>query len=264
MRAKIKSAALRAFPDLALRLFSARSRRIIEAQARQLGLDQLARQVSQACGGQVAKGPFQGMRLDYDVLPVHGAPKFLGTYEQELHSIIERIIALQPRYVLNVGCAEGYYTVGLAARLPTATVFTADADPKALKATLHNAAINDVLSRVHAVGILKPTSFASYLKAPGSVVLMDCEGAEFVLLNPQADGVLLQSHILVEVHPEFGTEEELSSRFWRTHTIMSISPQDRCPSDAPLVVVGSGINVLQALNERTGKKSWLYLEAIGR
>jgi hypothetical protein len=57
------------------------------------------------------------MRLDYESLPVHAAPKFLGTYERELYSVIERAIELAPRYVLNIGCAEGFYAVGLALRL---------------------------------------------------------------------------------------------------------------------------------------------------
>jgi hypothetical protein len=67
---------------------------------------------------------------------VHASPKFLGTYELELHRVIERAIELRPKYVLNVGCAEGFYPVGLAIRLSDAQIFAADADPKALSATL--------------------------------------------------------------------------------------------------------------------------------
>jgi hypothetical protein len=106
IKKKIKAAALRAFPALALQFFSIRSRRMIETQARELGLDRLAREVSRATGSTVAAGPFVGMRLDYELFPVHASPKFLGTYEQELHRVIERAIQLHPKYILNVGCAE--------------------------------------------------------------------------------------------------------------------------------------------------------------
>src|SRR5438105_15757199 len=89
IKKKIRGAALRAFPELALQFFSIRSRRMIESQARQLGLDKLAREVSRATGSTVAAGPFAGMRLDYELFRVHASPKFLGTYEQELHRVIE-------------------------------------------------------------------------------------------------------------------------------------------------------------------------------
>jgi hypothetical protein len=60
----------------------------------------------------VAAGPFAGMKLDYELFPKHTSPKFLGTYEQELHGGIERAIKLYPRYVSNIGCAEGFYAIG--------------------------------------------------------------------------------------------------------------------------------------------------------
>jgi methylase of polypeptide subunit release factors len=78
------------------------------------------------------------------LLPVHASPKFLGTYEQELHSVVERAIWLDPTYVLNIGCAEGFYAVGLAMRLKSVQVFAADADPKALSAPMKSAELNGV------------------------------------------------------------------------------------------------------------------------
>src|SRR5215813_5134860 len=203
IKKKIKRAALSAFPELALQLFSIRSRRMIQLQARQLGLDKLAREISRATGSTVAAGPFTGMRLDYELFPVHASPKFLGTYEQELHRVIERAIQLRPKYVLNVGCAEGFYAVGLAIRLNDAQVFAADADPKALSATMKNAQLNGVSDRVYAVGIIKPHQLGRYLKKDGSLVVMDCEGAEFSLLDPANDPVLLRTNIVVEIHDQF-------------------------------------------------------------
>jgi hypothetical protein len=250
----IKRAVLAAFPDLALRAFSIRSRRMIEGQCKRLGLDKLARQVSDGTGGKVASGPFEGMLLNYEALPVHGAPKFLGTYEHELHGVIERAIKLAPRHILNVGCAEGFYAVGLAIRLRDAQVFAADADPKALRAAIHNAALNGVC--VHPAGVVKPGRFSRYLLTPGSLLIMDCEGAEFTLLNLDTDPVLAHTHIIVEVHPEFGDATELASRFIKTHDVIRIEP---CPPSSPPHV--SDVDLSLASDERHGLKSWLYLEA---
>lgn len=232
---------------------------MIESQVRAIGLADLARAVSRATGGKVAGGPFAGMKLDYESLPVHAAPKFLGTYEQELHACIDRAIGLAPTCILNVGCAEGYYAVGLAKRLAGSQVFAADADPKALRATLRNAELNDVRSRVHGVGIIRSGEFDKYLIPNGSLVVMDCEGAEFVLLNPVNDSILLGANILVEVHPEFGSELDLAARFAQTHKIQIIHQTPRSAAGMRQI---PGVDLLLAMDERRGADRWLFLEPV--
>ena len=261
IKKKIRYAALRAFPRLALKLFSIRSRRLIEHQASTLGLNSLARAISKITRGKVVAGPFAGMRLDYELFPVHASPKFLGTYEQELHDVIESAIQLDPRYVLNIGCAEGFYAVGLAIRLVNAQIFAADADPKALRATLKNAELNGVSGRVSAVGIVQPGQFHRYLKPDVSLLLMDCEGAEFHLLDPRNDAVLLRTNILVEIHTAIGDKCDIIRRFALTHNVCDVSPSVRTVSD---IRVGSiaGIDLLSAADERRGDHtSWLFLKS---
>src|SRR5262249_38733227 len=46
---------------------------------------------------------------------------------------------------------------------------------------------------------------------------MDCEGAEFSLLNPQTDPVLSSVAMIVEVHPEAGSSQMIWRRFEKTH-----------------------------------------------
>jgi DDE superfamily endonuclease len=46
---------------------------------------------------------------------------------------------LSPTRALNIGCAEGYYAIGFALRLPQAKVFAAETDPKSLCAARRNA-----------------------------------------------------------------------------------------------------------------------------
>lgn len=254
MKQRLKAAAFRTFPDAALRYFSIRSRRMMERQARELRLDDIARRVSAATNARVAKGPFKGMRLDYEALPVQSSPKFLGTYEQELHDAVERCIALAPASVLNVGSAEGYYAVGFAMRLPQATIHVADADPKAVKATMHNARLNRVEDRCIPVGIVRSGSLASYL-SPGSLIVMDCEGAEFALLNPEKDPILSQCHILVEVHPEFGSPEEIASRF-PAHAIEQIEPKPRTHADIPIEPAAAYFTASDEWRDRT---VWLFI-----
>jgi Ribosomal protein L11 methyltransferase (PrmA) len=233
---------------------------MIESMARQHGLDRLAREVSRATGGAVAAGPFAGMRLDYELLPVHSSPKFLGTYERELHNVIERAIELRPKYILNVGCAEGFYAVGLAIRLNDAQVFAADADPKALSATVKNAELNNVSARVCPIGIVRPRQLGSYLKTDASLLVMDCEGAEFSLLDPANDPILLRTNIIVEIHSEFGTAHQIMQKFVDTHSIIEISPSIRTMADIPVSQI-TDIDMLSAATEWRGHQtSWLFFE----
>ena len=253
-----------AAPDLTLVLLSIRSRRFIERQTGDLGLVDLARRLADASGSRVQAGPFAGMRIDLDALPVHVSPKLLGTYEDELHECIETAISRGPQVVLNVGCAEGYYAVGLAIRLPGATVYAFDADPKSRRAVVRNASLNGVAARVHASGVVRATGLESLLRLGRALVVMDCEGAEFELLDLGATPSLARADIIVELHPHrhAAIEETVIDRFRPTHTVERVAQSSteaklaRAPSLAALRASDSH----RAADERrTLDICWLFL-----
>ena len=259
-RPAIKAMLLATFPDTSLRFFSVRSRRWIESYTREHKLDQLALHVSPQTGGAVLTGPFKGMKLNYQALPVHSAPKFLGTYEKEIVPFVEDAIALNPPNVVNVGASDGYYAVGLARRLPFTTVYAAEADPRSLQATLLNAKLNSVESRVRPIGIIRSGEFKKYLAVPYSLVVMDCEGAEFSLLDPSRDPTFEKTHILVEVHEGHGSLDDLLGRFSKTHSIQTTVSVVRTPSDLP--AEAGGLIPPVALDEhRGGPQVWIYMKA---
>ena len=83
-----------------------------------------------ARGPFVRGGPFDGMQFTTDCR-WPGFPTYLtGNYEAELHEALEEFIATRPDVVVDVGCAEGYYAVGLALRLPEAHVYAYDIDER--------------------------------------------------------------------------------------------------------------------------------------
>jgi hypothetical protein len=151
-KARIQSLAFALAPGAALVLFSMYDRRWIESQVASLGLADLARRIEAHTGSTVQRGPFAGMKLDVKALPVHVTPKLVGTYEAELHEVIEEALARAPRTIVNIGCAEGYYAIGIARRLPHAIVHAHDADWKARKATRLNATLNRVDRNVQTGG----------------------------------------------------------------------------------------------------------------
>jgi hypothetical protein len=259
LKSSIKQAALKAFPNLALTFFSIRSRRFRERQCLEHGLGGLARQVAQATNGTVSSGPFVGMILDYELLPTHAGCTFVGTLEKELHWVVEKAISLSPTNVLNVGCAEGYYAVGFALRLPQAKVFAAEADPKSMRAARRNAQLNGVSDRVQPVGIVKSGQFSKYVRANSSFIMMDCEGCEFELLEPRNDPILLRTDMLVEIHSEHGDKRQIMSKFRDTHNVTEIQAVSRTISDAPPML--RELDVLTAMDERRSiDQTWLFLQ----
>lgn len=63
-------------------------------------------------------GPFAGMNYDVAASEGGGAPRLLGGYEASLAPIINDIVEAKPDLIIDVGCAEGYYAIGMARRLP--------------------------------------------------------------------------------------------------------------------------------------------------
>ena len=127
----------------------------------------------------VLTGPFKGMV--YAELKSTGSPllpKILGSYEDELHDIFAKIIPYRYNTVIDVGCAEGYYAVGLAMRLPAATVYAFDTDEVGLARCKKMAEINKVANRVILKGFCDANTLRDFDYKHPSLVICDCEGYE--------------------------------------------------------------------------------------
>jgi hypothetical protein len=72
----------------------------------------------------VYSGPFKGIKWipEDDNNAKFDIPKLLGIYERELSNCMERVCALNFSLIIDVGAAEGYYAVGLAARNPASKI----------------------------------------------------------------------------------------------------------------------------------------------
>lgn len=174
-------------------------------------------------------GPFAGMLIlnDSSWADGHQTQKLLGVYESELHPSIETIVSSAPKVIVNLGCAEGYYSVGLAMRCPDAHVYAIDTDSKAVSICERNASVNSVRDRVTAlnIGYIPDLDYAD-------VVICDVEGAEQHLLNPDTNQLLSNAHILVELHPHVCPDvaEILIERFSTTHEISRFRQGSRDPN----------------------------------
>lgn len=219
----------------------------------------------QAQGTMVMQGPLAGMDfLSQSAEGCHIA-KLLGCYEQPLQPFIEQAITNAYPTILNIGCAEGYYAVGMARRMPITQVLAFDLNPKAQDVCTALAQKNKVTNRVKVGALFKPEDFAKYTNQK-VLVLCDIEGAEKDLLNPELTPTLKGIDLIVESHECLipGITQILIDRFKDTHQITLVQDNgQRQLKDAP-----QWFNNLAHLDQllatwewRSGPTPWLVMNA---
>lgn len=179
----------------------------------------------------VLSGPFAEMPYLNETVWGSITPKWIGSYEAEIHSVINQIANQPYRRVVNIGCAEGYYAVGLAWRMPEVEVIAFDLDPFAQKQVARLAAIVGVADRLQ-IRANCSHRLLKQLISDQTLLLIDAEGLELELLDPAALPKLARTAILVEVHssPPFSlvaVAEALSLRLAVTHSLSWFSSENR-------------------------------------
>jgi hypothetical protein len=217
-------------------------------------------------GQTVLSGPFQGMTYLAAGSEGSTSARLLGAYEAALHPIIEKIIKRGYQQIIDVGCAEGYYAVGLAMRMPSARVSARDLNDKARAKCAQLAAANGVSGQIDIGGEMGHGDFDICTRAK-TLVICDIEGAEAHLLDPARAQGLASADILVEVHDCFtpGLSAQIAQRFEPTHKVRRI---ERSLADAPLPAwmdTLSDFDRLIALWEwRIGPTPWLWMTRKGK
>lgn len=188
----------------------------------------LANTFIQHHGAKVRGGIFAGM--EYVSAAAEGAlvPRLFGTYEDELHPHILSIVAGGLDCVIDVGCAEGYYAVGLARLAPQVTVHAYDIDETARQACAELAEINGVADRVRIAGEFRPGDFQAFA-GRRSLVVVDAEGAEVDILLPDEAPALAGMSLIVETHDVYrkGAMREIVRRFEATHDIVRVDQKPK-------------------------------------
>jgi hypothetical protein len=187
--------------------------------------------VALAGRGRVLAGPFAGMRYPASFVPrmLISGPYQVGSFELELHPAVERIVAERPATVVNVGSAEGYYAVGMAMRLPGARVIAFELDGELRSASERLARLNGVAERIELRGLCTAAELAALDPAAPVAVIMDCEGAESQLADPERVPWLHRASLLVELHPAIDADirSRLEERFAPGHELEPISAEIR-------------------------------------
>ena len=173
-------------------------------------------------GMKTYSGPFKGMELTEGILHKVFGPILSGSYESELHPAIERVIATPYRHILNIGCGWGFYVVGLARRMPPATsIHGYDIDPGEIALCRAMMALNKVEDRIDLHGEFPTQDFERFAAEGKTLAIVDIEGAEDALLDPDLYPALKKIDIIVELHDvnKAALSETVPQRFAATHDI---------------------------------------------
>lgn len=237
----------------------------LDAQLRQLAKWRsivLANTLAARGRAEIAAGPFAGMRYPVPASEGGRAPRLLGAYEASLHPVIETVIARAYPQVLDIGCAEGYYAVGLARRMPGSIVHARDSDPRARALCADLARANGVEARIAIGPEVTHQDLALCASAP-TFLLCDIEGAEAKLLDPARAPALTEADILVEVHEALrpGVFALLTQRFEPTHRVTRIDRSLRPDLLPDWAAALSDLDRLLLLWEwRATPTPWLWME----
>lgn len=216
----------------------------------------------------VYDGPFKGMIYQpcANATASSGYAKLLGSYETEIHPFINAILQKQYDAIVNIGCDDGYYAVGLALKMHC-PVAAYDISPAAITKTKQLAMQNkaDHLSAYE--GRFTAQNIIDKYAGKNILYICDCEGGEIDIFTAATAPLLNQSDIIAElhlhIHPEI--EQHFRKYFSDTHHISIVNSTPDFIKAATYThpqITGLDFETRYFITEeREVFMQWIYLEA---
>ncbi len=162
----------------------------------------------------VQNGPFKGMPYIENSYGSDFISKIEGDYEREISGWFDSI-KKEFELIVDIGCAEGYYAIGLARKFPKTKVIAYDISFEARKLCEELKKINKIKN----VEIKNYCSFKEINSFPkNTLIICDIEGGEKNILNPKKANFRNKT-IIVEAHECFEKDivKNILNRFKDTH-----------------------------------------------
>lgn len=215
-------------------------------------------------GYNVTGGPFKGLKYIDTAAGSGYLIKLIGVYEEILHKTIISSISRKYSTFIDIGCAEGYYLIGIGRENKETKLIGYDINKKALELTKELYSINNLSNELLLIDNCTPEDLNSRIDDK-TLLMCDAEGFENEILNP-----LLVSNLtnvqtfIVELH-DFavpGIKEILTKRFEKTHNIETIVFKNGNPENYPFLMNMKNKNHLYTILRERGEQEqeWLIME----
>ena len=212
----------------------------------------------------VADGPFKGM-IYPDFIAYGSAmyPKLLGCYESELNSSLEVLLKADYHSIFDIGCAEGYYAVGVAMRQPNALVYAYYIDVKAMEACEKMAKLNKAEKNMRFGTFCTSETLIGMDFEKKSLIFSDCEGYEMDLFTPEVVKNLKNCDLIIELHDLY--TEKISpiifDAFSASHHIKLVYSENTFMKMRALNLIGdlTEDQILNFFVERNGIMRWAII-----
>lgn len=200
-------------------------------------LTTVSERLAEAYGDVGGGGLFEGLLTPTGASALVPPCQRIGSYEAELAPLLSRAIAERGyRHLINVGSSWGYYTAGMARMLPRSMTVAFETDADTREMACRTARLNKVEERIRQQGECTVTNIReAFSPECGSLVIMDCEGYERTLLDPEAVPEFAFCDILLECHDfvDASITPTVLQRFSGTHDIQKIEKTIKVPFDYP-------------------------------
>ncbi len=177
----------------------------------------------------VRHGPFAGLRYaEMTAIASSLYPKLLGSYESELHPWIAEICEAGYTEIIDVGCAEGYYAVGLALRAPQAKVYAYDTYDGSRQLCTNSANLNCVADRMEIRTLFSAEELQNIPIRHRGLIVCDCDGGENEIFTEQSFRQFADWDLLIETHDcyDITISTRLAELFRETHELRVILSVD--------------------------------------
>lgn len=217
----------------------------------------------------VLHGLFKGMK--YAGVHATGSSiyaKLLGSYELEISQHLQNLLKKEYTNLINIGCDEGYYAVGIALLFPNMKVYAFDCNKKAQERCKTLARINNVAKNTTVLGCFDSSKLPQPVTTSKNLFIIDCEGCENEIFSIDLIALTKHADLIIELHYKINPEvlSKLESIFSATHKltlINALSDHERVMNYKFAEL--DNLSYRQKdfiLNERNGFMQWLIAEAI--
>ena len=213
--------------------------------------------VSKKIGKQIYTGPFAGLNIPEILIPKMKLAEILGLYEYCLHPIFSDLANRKIENIMIIGGHKGYYPAGLSNFLRPKKMYVYEMDDAYFPLIETWVEINNLSPFI--MGKEATTEILENFNDKIDFLLIDSEGAEMFLLEPEAYKWQKNAYILVEIHHFYNNKimGTMIERFRDTHEISVI--YDDLNEDLKIKNVLSGLGINGSYRSHPSHR-WIFDE----